>query len=104
MYASSYSTGYAAYTFDFSGIPSGAVIEEMEVRCYGHRENNTIDSRHISQCVLYRGSTETDKLYVKKNGNWKEVQKAYRKVNGSWTEITDLTTVFTAGTKYVCGD
>lgn len=185
MYASD--TGYAEYAFDFSGIPSSATIESIEVRCYGHRENNTIDSRHISQCVLYRGSTaisevvdfpstsnhlitvtpdtlptrsqldsvtlrhivgyygglvlgitfevvystgsgidhytytytvsgnstiavtiggstETDKLYVKKSGNWKEVQKAYRKVNGSWTEITDLTTVFTAGTKYVCGD
>lgn len=57
MYASSYSTGYAAYTFDFSGIPSGAVIEEMEVRCYGHRESATIDSSHVSQCVLYSGST-----------------------------------------------
>ena len=57
MYASSGSTGYAAYSFDFSGIPSTAVIEEMEVRCYGHRENATIDSSHVSQCVLYSGST-----------------------------------------------
>lgn len=57
MYASSGSTGYAAYSFDFSGIPSGAVIEEMEVRCYGHRENATINSSHVSQCVLYSGST-----------------------------------------------
>lgn len=185
MYASD--TGYAEYAFDFSGIPSSATIESIEVRCYGHRENNTIDSSHISQCVLYRGSTaiseavdfpstsnhlitvtpdtlptrsqldsvtlrhivgyygglvlgitfevvystgsgidhytytytvsgnstiavviggsaDTDKLYVKQSGSWKEVQKAYRKVNGSWTEITDLKTVFTTGTKYVCGD
>ena len=57
MYASSGSTGYAAYSFDFSDIPSGAVIEEMEVRCYGHRENAAIDSSHVSQCVLYSGST-----------------------------------------------
>ena len=57
MYASSGSTGYAAYSFDFSDIPSGAVIEEMEVRCYGHRESSTIDSSHVSQCVLYSGST-----------------------------------------------
>ena len=57
MYASSGSTGYAAYSFDFSGIPSGAVIEEMGVRCYGHRESSTIDSSHVSQCVLYSGST-----------------------------------------------
>ena len=57
MYASSGSTGYAEYSFDFSNIPSGAVIEDIEVRCYGHRESSTIDSTHVSQCVLYRGST-----------------------------------------------
>lgn len=58
MYASSGSTGYAAYTFDFSNIPSSAVIEEVAVRCYGHRENATIDSSHVSQVVLYAGSTQ----------------------------------------------
>ena len=57
MYASSGSTGYAAYSFDFSDIPSTATIEEIEVRCYGHRESSTIDSTHVSQCVLYQGST-----------------------------------------------
>ncbi len=57
MYSSSGSTGYAAYTFDFSGIPSGATIEEIVVRCYGHRENNTIDSSHVSKVALYSGST-----------------------------------------------
>lgn len=56
MYASSGSTGHAAYSFDFSGIPSGATIEEIEVRCYGHREHANIDSSHVSQCVLYAGS------------------------------------------------
>ena len=57
MYAYSGSTGYAAYSFDFSGIPSGATIESIEVRAYGHRENASIDSSHVSQCVLYQGST-----------------------------------------------
>ena len=57
MYASSGSTGYAAYSFDFSGIPSNATIEAIEVRAYGHRENAAIDSTHVSQCVLYQGST-----------------------------------------------
>lgn len=56
MYASSYSTGYAAYSFDFSSIPSDATIESIEVRCYGHRESNTISSTYVSQCVLYMGS------------------------------------------------
>ena len=57
MYASSGSTGYAAYSFDFSDIPSNATIEEIEVQCYGHRESSTIDSSHVSQCVLYQDST-----------------------------------------------
>lgn len=57
MYASSGSTGYAAYSFDFSNIPSNATIENIEVRCYGHRESSTIDSSHVSQCVLYNGSS-----------------------------------------------
>lgn len=57
MYASQSSTGYAAYSFDFSSIPSNATIDDIEVKCYGHRENGTIDSTHVSQCVLYQGSS-----------------------------------------------
>ena len=56
-YASSGSTGYAQYSFDFSGVPSGATIEEIEVRCYGHRESATIDPSHVSYCAIYNGST-----------------------------------------------
>ena len=61
MYASSGSTGYAAYSFDFSAIPSNAVIKNIEVRCYGHRENSNIDSTHVSRCILYQGSTPISK-------------------------------------------
>ena len=57
MYAYSGSTGYAQYSFDFSGIPSGATIESIEAKCYGHRESNTISSSYVSQCVIYQGST-----------------------------------------------
>lgn len=53
MYASQNTTGYAEYTFDFSGIPSNATIEDIEVRCYGHRESSTISSTYVSQCALY---------------------------------------------------
>lgn len=49
--------GYAEYSFDFSGIPSSATIVGIEVRCYGHRESATINSSHVSQVVLYRGTT-----------------------------------------------
>lgn len=61
MYASSGTTGYAEYTFDFSSIPSNAVIEEIEVRCHGHRESNTISSTYVSQCALYRSGTAISK-------------------------------------------
>lgn len=57
MYASSGSTGYAEYSFDFSDIPSNATIESVEVRCHGHRESATISSSYVSQCALYNGST-----------------------------------------------
>lgn len=63
MYASSSSTGYAEYTFDFSSIPSNAVIEAIEVRCYGHRESNTISSTYVSQCALYQnGAAISDEV------------------------------------------
>lgn len=58
MYASSGSTGYAAYSFDFSDIPSNATIESIEVRCHGHRESSTISSTYVSKCALYNGSSE----------------------------------------------
>lgn len=63
MYASSGSTGYAQYSFDFSSIPSNAVIEDIEVRCHGHRESSTTDSTHVSQCALYaNGSAVSEEV------------------------------------------
>lgn len=56
-YSSSGSTGHADYSFDFSNIPSNATIESVEVRCYGHRENATIDSTHVSKVAVYVGNT-----------------------------------------------
>ena len=56
MYASD--LGYADYTFDFSSIPSNATIEEVSVRCYGHRESSTIDSTHVSNVAVLVGSTQ----------------------------------------------
>lgn len=57
MYASSGSTGYAEYSFDFSDIPSNATIENIEVRCHGHRESSTISSTYVSKCAIYNGNT-----------------------------------------------
>ena len=58
MYASRGSTGYAEYSFDFSDIPSNAVIEDIEVRCHGHRESSTISSTYVSKCALYLNGSE----------------------------------------------
>lgn len=46
---------------------------------------------------------ETNTLYTKKNGSWKEVIKAYKKQNGSWVEVA-IDSVFNSTDKYVCGD
>jgi len=62
MYASSGSTGYATYSFDFSAIPSNATIESIEVRCYGHRESSTISSTYVSQCAIYNGDTAVSEV------------------------------------------
>lgn len=57
MYASSGSTGYAEYSFDFSDIPSNATITSVSVTVAGHRESSTTDSTHVSNVQLYSGST-----------------------------------------------
>lgn len=46
---------------------------------------------------------ETNTLYTKKNGSWKEVVKAYKKQNGSWVDVA-IDSVFNSTDKYVCGD
>lgn len=56
MYASD--LGYADYTFDFSSIPNNATIEEVNVRCYGHRESSTLDSTHVSNVAVYINGTQ----------------------------------------------
>lgn len=57
MYASSGSTGYAEYPFDFSEIPSNATIESVTVKAYGHRESSTTDASHVAKIGLYSGNT-----------------------------------------------
>lgn len=51
-------TGWATYSFDFSAIPSNAVIESVEVKCYGASESSTHDSTHKAEVTLYSGSTQ----------------------------------------------
>lgn len=50
-------TGWMNFPFDFSGIPANAIIESVEVKVYGARENATVDSTHVCHVGLYSGST-----------------------------------------------
>ena len=56
-YAKFFNTGYADYSFDFSLIPSNAIINNVEVRAYGRRENSNTGVLHMAKIGLYAGST-----------------------------------------------
>ena len=58
MYASNNSTGYAQYSFDFSDIPSNAIINSVEVKCSGLRENSSISTYYRASIGLYSGNTQ----------------------------------------------
>lgn len=96
MYSPSGSTGYAAYSFDFSTIPSNATIEEIAVRCYGHRESSTIDSSHVSNVALYYGNTMKgeDVDFPSTSNSLVTIENT-----GSWTraELDNLTLRHTVG-------
>lgn len=96
MYSPSGSTGYASYTFDFSSIPSNATIEELVVRCYGHRESSTIDSSHVSNVALYYNSTMKgeDVDFPSTSNSLVTIDNT-----GTWTraELDDLTLRHTVG-------
>lgn len=50
-------TGYADYSFDFSGIPVNATITSVQVKCYGAVEDRSQDTSH-SDISLFSGNTQ----------------------------------------------
>ena len=50
-------TGWADFSFDFSDIPSNAVIESVTVECYGAVESSSQSTSH-ADITLYSGSTQ----------------------------------------------
>lgn len=79
MYSSGQSTtGVVEYTFDLSGIPSGATITSVSCRVKAHEENA---SRSSFTLQLYAGSTaKGSKTVVSGTGN-----TIYTLTTGSWT-------------------
>lgn len=66
---------------------------------YGYDITN-ISADHIILVTVSGG--QTNKLYYKANGVWKEVTTAYKKVNGSWVS-QDIATLFNSANKYIYG-
>lgn len=50
-------TGWINYNFDFSEIPQSATIKSVSIKCYGSRENATVDSTHKAMFAAYCGNT-----------------------------------------------
>lgn len=50
-------TGWINYKFDFSEIPQSATIKSVKIRCYGSRENSTVDATHKAMFAAYCGNT-----------------------------------------------
>lgn len=124
-FKSSGSTSNSTQTISAETLPTVAQLENLVIQCrlgyYGgaingatvfltYRVNKTYYtyattiSGDMTIAVVIGGSGVQPKLYVKKNGSWVEVTAAYKKVNGSWVLQSDVTTVFSSGTNYVCGD
>ena len=51
-------TGWAWYTFDFSGLPEDADVQSVTVQCYGACESTTHDSTHKANITLWSGNTQ----------------------------------------------
>lgn len=74
-------TGYADYVFDFSSIPADAVIDSVEVKCYGAVESASQSTSH-SDITLFSGSTQ--------KGTMQEFESATNSIitindPGTWT-------------------
>ena len=50
-------TGWIIFDFDFSSIPDNATITNVEVKCYGAKENVTTSATYLSKIGLYAGTT-----------------------------------------------
>lgn len=74
-------TAWINYHFDFSEIPSTAIINSVSVAVYGARENSSVDSSHVAKFQCYSGntakgtaqeftSTSNSKVTVTDPGTW----------------------------------
>lgn len=50
-------TGWIIFSFDFSSIPENAIIDSVEVKCYGAKESISSNAQYVSKIGLYAGTT-----------------------------------------------
>lgn len=53
MYANSGSTAYIDYSFDWSALNDGVVIDSMTLTVKGHRESTTTDATHVAKLQVF---------------------------------------------------
>lgn len=119
----SISTSNTTVTLECETPPTVSQIANMKLQCtlgyYGgaingatcYVEYTTGAPTHYTYTFTVSGNATiavtigaSNKLYIKINNAWKEVEKAYKKVNGVWVEQSDLTQVFQAGVNYRHGN
>ena len=98
-------------------IPTGALTWDQISRTYGsaftilvYVNRNNKNKEGSLYCygaeilVDYTPPASTNKLYLKINGTWTEIQEMYKKVNGSWALVSDPSTELNTTANYVSSD
>lgn len=121
-------TSNSTQTLEATTLPTVAQLADMVLQCrlgyYGGAINGatayveyeipsgdpdyytytyTVSGDATIAVTIGGGGGDTDKLYVKINGTWKEATP-YKKANSSWVLQTNLSTVFDSTKKYIKGN
>lgn len=115
-------TSNTTQTINATTLPTVAQLENLVVECtlgyYGGAINGVtvyltyeVDgiwytysytvSGNATIAVVISSSGETDKMFIKSNGTWREVSAVYVKTNGTWVQQTNIRSVFSTSGKYV---
>ena len=104
-----FGTSTAAFNLSFSSNITRKQLENMQLLMYFKRGTSSTTSNFygrfygasITVTYSYDDSAGGDKLYLKDNNTWKEVQKVYKKINGNWVEQENISEVFDTNANYV---
>ena len=117
-------TSNSVQTLECTTLPTVAQLANMKLQCrlgyYGGAINGAtayvtysmpgsqpeyytytyiVSNNSIINVII--GAQQTNKLFIKQNGNWKQVKKVFLKQNGNWIEVIDVSNIFSTLGKYV---